>query len=237
MKTRKGKKKRRPEPHFTASGIISDIVLGMEDGLTVPFAIAAGLSGAQAAAHIVIIGTLAEITAGSISMGLGGYLSTLNDVQHYEVERKREVRETEEVPDQERQEVHDILIDFGLEEENANTVTEALSQDQDRWVDFMMRFELGLSEESHQDALKSGLIIGLSYAVAGFVPLSPYFFIPDVATALYVSAAVTIAAELAFGFFRGRIEGISGWRSALQMAGTGAIAAGAAYIIARLIRA
>jgi VIT1/CCC1 family predicted Fe2+/Mn2+ transporter len=236
MKTRKGKRKRRPEPHFTASGIISDIVLGMEDGLTVPFAIAAGLSGAHAASHIVIIGTLAEITAGSISMGLGGYLSALNDVQHYEVERRREVKETEEVPDQERQEVHDILLNFGLEEENANTVTEALSQDQDRWVDFMMRFELDLAEESRQDAMKSGIIIGLSYAVAGFIPLSPYFFISNVLTALFISAAVTIGAELIFGFFRGRIMGISGWKSALQMAGTGAIAAGAAYGIARLIR-
>ena len=236
MKTRKGKRKRRPEPHFTASDIISDIVLGMEDGLTVPFAIAAGLSGAQAAAHIVIIGTLSEITAGAISMGLGGYLSTLNDVQHYEVEREREVRETEEVPEQEKQEVHDILKDFGMEEDNAQNVTEALSKDQDRWVDFMMRFELGLTEESHQDALKSGLIIGLSYAVAGFIPLSPYFFIHSVTTALYVSAAVTIFAELAFGFFRGRIMGISGWRSALQMAGTGAVAAGAAFGIAKLLR-
>ena len=237
MKTRKGKRKRRPEPHFTASGIISDIVLGMEDGLTVPFAIAAGLSGAQAAVHIVIIGTLAEITAGAISMGLGGYLSALNDVQHYEVEREREVRETVEVPEQERQEVFDILKGFGLDEDNADTVTEALSEDQDRWVDFMMRFELDLNEESRQDALKSGLIIGLSYAVAGFIPLGPYFFVTPVTTALYISAVVTIVAELAFGFFRGRIMGISGWRSALQMAGTGAIAAGAAYVIARLIRA
>ena len=127
-------------------------------------------------------------------------------------------------------------MNFGLEEENANTVTEALSQDQDRWVDFMMRFELDLAEESRQDAMKSGIIIGLSYAVAGFIPLSPYFFISNVLTALFISAAVTIGAELIFGFFRGRIMGISGWKSALQMAGTGAIAAGAAYGIARLIR-
>lgn len=231
------KRGRRPEPHFRQSGIISDIVLGMEDGLTVPFAIAAGLSGAEAAVHLVIIGTLSEIAAGAISMGLGGYLSALNDIQHYEIERERENRETVEVPEQEKEEVRDILKNFGLDENQAATLSESISRDRIRWVDFMMRFELDLTEQSRRDAVQSGMIIGASYAAAGFIPLSPYFGTRPVTEALIISAGVTVLAELIFGYIRGRIMGIDRLRSALQMAVTGAIAAGAAFGIAKWLGA
>ena len=228
-------KRERPEPHFTASQIVHDIVIGMSDGLTVPFAIAAGMSGASVATRVVIIAGLSEISAGSISMGLGGYLSGRTDMEHYETERKREIRETHEVPEQETREVVNILKDHGLDEEEAKPIVDKMKEDRDKWVDFMMRFELGLEKPDPQQALKSGLTIGLSYAVAGFIPLTPYIVINSVTTALYVSAAVTMAALIIFGYVKGRLTGVSGWSSALQTAIVGGLAAGAAFVLARLI--
>jgi VIT1/CCC1 family predicted Fe2+/Mn2+ transporter len=223
------------EPHFMASDTVRDIVIGMSDGLTVPFAIAAGMSGAAVAAKIVVTAGLAEIAAGSISMGLGGYLAGRTDIEHYETERKREVRETEQVPEEETQEVADILQDLGLSEEEASPVVDALRRDRNKWVDFMMRFELGLEKPDPRRALQSAATIGLSYAISGFIPLGPYILMSSVPSALYVSVGVTLVALFVFGYVKGRVTGIDGLRSGLQTTLIGGLAAGAAFAIARLI--
>jgi len=218
-----------------ASDIVRDIVIGMSDGLTVPFAIAAGMTGAAVAAKIVVTAGLAEIAAGSISMGLGGYLAGRTDIEHYETERKREVRETEVVPEVETQEVVDILQDLGLSEEEASPVVDALRRDRKKWVDFMMRFELGLEKPDPRRALQSALTIALSYAVSGFVPLGPYILMSSIQSALYISVAVTMAALFLFGYVKGRVTGINALRSGLQTTLIGGVAAGGAFAIARLI--
>ncbi len=223
------------EKHFRASDTVRDVVIGMSDGLTVPFAIAAGMSGAAVAAKIVVIAGLAEIAAGSISMGLGGYLAGKSDVEHYEVERQREVRETEEVPDIERKEVADILTNFGLPDDEVGPVVDAISKDRSKWVDLMMRFELGLEKPDPGRALKSAMTIALSYAVSGFIPLGPYILLPSVHSALYVSIVVTILALFTFGIIKGRVMGVKTLKSGLQMAVVGGIAAGTAFLLARLI--
>jgi VIT1/CCC1 family predicted Fe2+/Mn2+ transporter len=214
---------------------VRDIVIGMSDGLTVPFAIAAGMSGAAVAAKIVVTAGLAEIAAGSISMGLGGYLAGRTDVEHYEIERRREVRETEQVPEQETQEVAGILQDLGLSEEEASPVVSALRRDRNKWVDFMMRFELGLEKPDPRRALQSAVTIALSYAVSGFIPLGPYIVMNSVQSALYVSVGVTLVALFLFGYVKGRVTGVSALRSGLQTTLIGGLAAGAAFAIARLI--
>ena len=224
------------EPHFTQSRLVHDIAIGMSDGLTVPFAIAAGLVGASVATRVVIIGGLSEIAAGSISMGLGGYLSARTDAEHYRVERQREEQETRDVPGEETQEVRTILQeDIGLDEKETEPVVSSLKQDRDRWVDFMMRFELGLEKPDPQQSWKSALTIGLAYAGAGFIPLSPYLVVSSVVTGLYASVAVTSFALLVFGYLKGRVTGINAWRSALETFVIGGVAAGAAFAIARLI--
>ena len=223
------------EKHFRASDTVRDVVIGMSDGLTVPFAIAAGMSGAAVAAKIVVIAGLAEIAAGSISMGLGGYLAGKSDVEHYEVEKQREVRETEEVPDLERKEVADILTNFGLPDDEVGPVVDAISKDRSKWVDLMMRFELGLEKPDPGRALKSAMTIALSYAVSGFIPLGPYILLSSVHSALYVSIAVTILALFVFGFIKGRVMGVKTLKSGLQMAVVGSLAAGTAFLLARLI--
>jgi VIT1/CCC1 family predicted Fe2+/Mn2+ transporter len=221
-----------PEHHFMASDTVRDMVIGMADGLTVPFAIAAGMSGAAVGSHVVIIAGLAEIAAGSISMGLGGYLSGRTDIEHYEAERKREVHETEQVPKKEEEEVSQILADFGLSHDQIPPVVEAISSDRRRWVDFMMRFELGLEKPEPKRALQSAITIGLSYALSGFIPLSPYILTSSVHTALYYSAGVTLLALLVFGYVKGRIMGVDAGQSALQTILVGGLAAGAAFGIA-----
>ncbi len=223
------------EKHFMASDTVRDVIIGMSDGLTVPFAIAAGMSGANVATSLVIIAGLAEIAAGSISMGLGGYLSGQADVQHYDIERAREEREIKEIPEAEAKEVSGILRSFGLGRQQADMVTDALRQDPRKWVDFMMQFELGLEEPDRRRAVVSALTIGLSYAVAGFIPLSPYMLFHSLGTALNVSIIVTLLALLVFGYIKGRVTGTSAVKSGLQTILVGGIAAGAAFTLARLI--
>jgi len=223
------------EEHFLASDIVHDVVIGMSDGLTVPFAIAAGMSGASVAASVVVIAGLAEITAGSISMGLGGYLSSRTDQEHYQAERKREFKETQEVPDVETQEVEDILKDFGLQGDQVPTVAKAIRKDRDKWIDFMMRFELGLEKPDPKRALQSALTIGLSYAFSGFIPLAPYIVMHSVKSALYVSAGITLLALFIFGYIKGRLIGVKALKSGFQTVLIGGLAAGAAFGIARLI--
>ena len=223
------------EEHFMASDVVRDIVIGMSDGLTVPFAIAAGMSGASASATLVVTAGLAEIAAGSISMGLGGFLAGRTDIEHYDAERKREVQETHDVPEQESEEVSIILQDLGLNEEEAQPIVKALRRDRDKWVDFMMRFELGLERPSPRRALQSAATIGGAYALSGFVPLGPYILMNSVSNALYVSIAVTLIALFVFGYAKGRVTGVNAWQSGLQTVLVGGVAAGAAFGIARWI--
>jgi VIT1/CCC1 family predicted Fe2+/Mn2+ transporter len=223
------------EKHFTASETVRDIVIGMSDGLTVPFALAAGLSGAVDATGIVITAGLAEIAAGSIAMGLGGYLAARTDAEHYASERAREIRETVEMPEEEAAEVAQVFRAYGLKEETVGIVVDALRADQTRWVDFMMRFELGLEEPDPKRARTSALTIALSYIAGGLVPLAPYFFAHTVHQGLISSILVTLLALLLFGYIKGRFTTARPLRSAWQTALVGGLAAAAAFVIARAI--
>jgi vacuolar iron transporter family protein len=228
------------EKHFTASENVRDIVIGMSDGLTVPFALAAGLSGAAGAAvditQVIIMAGLAEIAAGSIAMGLGGYLAAKTDAEHYVSEREREVRETVEMPEEEAAEVARVFLDYGLPEKTVGTVVDALRSDQKRWVDFMMKFELGLEEPNPTRARVSALTIAVSYIVGGLVPLTPYFvWRSSVHTALAASVVVTLLALVVFGYIKGRFTTPRPWRSAWQTALVGGLAATAAFVIAKAI--
>jgi VIT1/CCC1 family predicted Fe2+/Mn2+ transporter len=223
------------ERHFTSTEMVRDIVIGMSDGLTVPFALAAGISGAGAATNIVVTAGLAEVAAGSIAMGLGGYLAARTDVEHYETERQREVAETEQMPDKEKDEVSEVFRAYGLSETELKPVVNALSKNRKNWVDFMMRFELGLEEPDPNRAGKSALTIALSYIAGGMIPLSPYMLIPNLNTALWVSVGVTLMALFLFGFFKGQFTGISPLRSGAQTVLVGGLAAAVAFGLARLI--
>jgi vacuolar iron transporter family protein len=223
------------EQHFTASEAVRDVVIGMSDGLTVPFALAAGISGAIAASHIVVTAGVAELAAGGISMGLGGYLAARTDYEHYGSERLREQTEIVNIPDEERREVENIFRAYGLNDEDAARVTAAITADDDRWVDFMMRFELQLEEPNQKRAPVSALTIGGSYVIGGLVPLLPYMFISDATRALYYSAGFTLLALFAFGAIKGRLTGLTWVRSALQTVVIGGAAASVAFFLARLV--
>ena len=223
------------EKHFTAPEAVRDIVIGMSDGLTVPFALAAGLSGAVDATGVVITAGLAEIAAGSIAMGLGGYLAARTDAEHYAAERAREVRETVEMPREEEAEVAAVFRGYGLPEETVRAVVDAIKADQTRWVDFMMKFELGLEEPDPRRAGRSALTIALSYIAGGLVPLAPYFFTRTPHEGLMWSAGVTLLALLAFGYVKGRFTTARPGRSAWQTALVGGLAAAAAFVIAKVI--
>jgi len=223
------------EKHFTGSAIVRDIVIGMSDGLTVPFALAAGLSGIAHSTSIVITGGLAEIAAGSIAMGLGGYLAAKSDVEHYAKERETEQREVEVIPAKEKEEVEQVLLEYGLEKDQSKLVAEALSKRPEAWIDFMMRFELGLEKPDPKRALKSALTIGLSYIIGGLIPLAPYMIISNAGSALLFSVIFTLLALLIFGYVKGRFTGGQPIRSALQTALIGGLAAAAAFGLAKLI--
>jgi VIT1/CCC1 family predicted Fe2+/Mn2+ transporter len=223
------------EYHFTATEVVRDIVIGMSDGLTVPFALAAGLSGTVRSASIVVIAGLAEIAAGSIAMGLGGYLAAKTEVEHYLSEEQREYRETQEKTEIEKEEVGEIFRGYGLSAAQAAPIVEAISKDAKRWVDFMMRFELGLEKPDADRARKSAALIAASYVVGGLIPLFPYMVWRDVRSALWVSSGVTLIALFVFGLVKGRFTGIPPLRAGTQTALIGGLAAAAAFVIARLI--
>ena len=223
------------EKHYTASESVRDVVIGMADGLTVPFALAAGLSGAVSSTGVIVIAGLAEIAAGSIAMGLGGYLAARTDREHYASERTREFREIREMPAAEREEVATIFRGYGLDDEQAAPVVSAICSDPDRWVDFMMRYELGLESPDPGRAMKSALTIGLSYVVGGLVPLAPYMTTGSTLKGLVVSATVTLLALFAFGVVKGRLTGINPLLGGLQTVCIGGIAATEAFGIARWI--
>jgi vacuolar iron transporter family protein len=223
------------EAHFTQSASVRDFIIGLSDGLTVPFALVAGLAGVTSNNHIIVVGGLAEIVAGTISMGVGGYLAAQHDADFYRSERAREEREVEEVPETERREVQAIFEGYGLSSEEAANTTAAITRRPSVWVDFMMLFELGLAKPNPERLWRSPMTIGGAYALGGFVPLTPYIVIPTTGTALDVSVVVTAIALLIFGIARGRATGGNPWRTGLQTLIVGGLAAFAAYSIARLV--
>jgi vacuolar iron transporter family protein len=222
------------EEHLQSSELIRDVVIGMSDGLTVPFALAAGLSGAIDSTGIIIVAGLAEIAAGSIAMGLGGYLAGKTEMDHYTSELKREYDEVEKVPHREKAEVKEFFANLGLSEEMQEQATNEVIKDKEKWVDFMMKYELGLEKPDPKRALKSGTNIGLSYIVGGLVPLSPYFFSDSSSTALKYSAVITLICLFVFGWFKSKFTGINPWSGALRVTIIGAAAAGAAFFVASL---
>jgi VIT1/CCC1 family predicted Fe2+/Mn2+ transporter len=223
------------EKHFTATAAVRDIVIGMSDGLTVPFALAAGLTGAVSSTSIVVTAGFAEIAAGSIAMGLGGYLAAKTDLEHYESERLREIRETVDLADVETEEVAKVFRDYGLSEAQTQPIVAAITSDQNRWVDFMMRFELGLETPDPGRASRSAGTIAVSYIVGGLVPLAPYILMKQVLSALWVSVCVTLLALFVFGSIKGHYTGVKPFRSGAQTVLVGGLAAAAAFFIARLI--
>ena len=223
------------ERHFTAGERVRDIVIGMSDGLTVPFALAAGLSGAVSSTGIIVTAGLAEIAAGSIAMGLGGYLAARSDAEHYASERVREETEVREKPAVEADEVTEVFRTYGLAAEESAPVVAALRQRPEAWIDFMMRFELGLEKPDPRRALTSALTIAFAYIAGGLIPLTPYLVLSTARTALPVSVVVTLVALAVFGYVKGHFTGALPARSALQTAMIGGLAAAAAFGIARAI--
>jgi VIT1/CCC1 family predicted Fe2+/Mn2+ transporter len=213
---------------------VRDVVIGAADGLTVPFALAAGLAGAVAQSGIVLTAGLAEIAAGAIAMGLGGFLAARTEADHYASELKREEREITELPEHEEKEVQEILEDYGLEPPEAQKVVAALRRDPKRWVDFMMRFELGLEAPKPGRAMRSALTIGGSYFGGGLVPLVPYLVFPDIGSAFWASAGATLASLIGFGAVKGKLTGMPVARSAIHTALIGSTAAAVAYFVAKL---
>jgi vacuolar iron transporter family protein len=222
------------EQHLQSSDFIKDVVIGMADGLTVPFALAAGLSGAVSSTSIITTAGIAEIVAGSIAMGLGGYLAGQTEVEHYDAELKREYEEVERVPETEKQEVKEVFAEYGLDDATQTLVVEALSKNKDKWVEFMMRFELGLEKPDINRARNSALTIGISYIIGGIIPLSPYFFVENAHEALKYSVIITLLTLFIFGYFKAKVTGQNPLTGALKVMTIGAMAAGAAFYVAKL---
>ena len=223
------------EGHFESTATVRDIVIGLSDGLTVPFALAAGLSGALASSRIVVLAGLAEIAAGSIAMGLGGYLAARGDAEHYAAEKKREELEVVERTRDEEEEIYEIFQQYSVPRSSAAPVLDALKQNPAAWVDFMMRFELGLEEPEPNRAHRSALTIALAYVAGGMVPLAPYMLVSDIKYALQLSIMITLAALAIFGALKGKIVGTGWLRNAIQTVLIGGVAAAAAYLLARLL--
>jgi VIT1/CCC1 family predicted Fe2+/Mn2+ transporter len=221
------------EEHLRSSDFITDIVIGMSDGLTVPFALAAGLSGAVQSNTVVITAGIAEIVAGSIAMGLGGYLAGKTEQEHYQSELKREYDEVENVPEREKAEVKLIFAEYGLNESSQNTIVDELAKDKDKWVDFMMKYELGLEKPDANRAKNSAATIGISYIVGGLIPLSAYFFTQTPYQGLLISALLTVICLFIFGYFKSKVTGQPPLSGALKVTLIGVMAAAAAFLVAR----
>ncbi len=225
------------EEHFSGSEIVRDIVIGMSDGLTVPFALAAGLMGANTGNGVIVTAGLAEIVAGSIAMGLGGYLAGKTEIDHYDSELKREYYEVDEFPEKEKQEVREVFEGYGLSEHSQQLIVEELAKDKDKWVNFMMRFELGLEKPDINRARQSALTIGFSYIIGGIVPLSTYFsiFTDNAKDGFFYSCIVTAICLFIFGYFKTKIIGQPPLQGAFKILLIGAMAASADYFIAYAI--
>jgi VIT1/CCC1 family predicted Fe2+/Mn2+ transporter len=223
------------EPHNTNSDLVKDIIIGMSDGLTVPFALTAGLSGVLNTNHLIIVSGLSEIAAGCISMGLGGYLAGESEVEHYDNELKREFSEIESVPDTELKEVQDILVEMGVEGSLSEQVALQISKDKVLWADFMMKLELNMERPEKNRAATSAFTIALSYLVGGFIPLFPYIIFKDTRNGFYASCMVTIFALIFFGYFKSKVTGQPLVKGTIKVATTGIIAAAAAYFLAKAV--
>lgn len=221
------------ERHFSASDTIRDIVIGMADGLTVPFALAAGLSGAVHSTAIILTAGGAEIAAGCIAMGLGGYLAEKSDAQHYKAERAREYQEIEHVPEREEEEVREVFREYDLEDDQIESIVGKMKKNPDKWVEFMMRFELGLEKPDESRAWKSAITIALSYIVGGIIPLIPYFFVSVPTQALLTSVVITLIVLFIFGGIKGKFTGVPILKSGLETMIVGGLAAAAAFLLAR----
>jgi VIT1/CCC1 family predicted Fe2+/Mn2+ transporter len=221
--------------HFTSGGIVRDIIIGMSDGLTVPFALAAGLSGAVSQTSIIVIAGFAEIAAGCISMGLGGYLAAQHEAEHYYSEQEKELNHVAVTPQEEEQEIVEIFSGYGLDKEQIKPILDNLKSNPKKWVQFMLRNELNLDEPDKTRARNSGITIALSYLVAGLIPLAPYIFIKNSSEALIVSAIVTLIALAIFGFVKAKLICNNPWQSAWRTVLIGGVAAAVAYAIAKLI--
>lgn len=223
------------EEHFESPEIVRDLIIGVSDGLTVPFALAAGITGAISNNLIVVTAGIAEIAAGSIAMGLGGYLAARSQYEHYESERRREEREVIEVPHKEEEELYEVFDAYNVEREAAAHVVKSIVKDQKTWVDFMMRFELGLEKPHKSRAIKSGLTIGLAYVFGGLIPLVPYMLSHDSGNALYLSSGLTLIALFVFGFLKGKYTSEKPFQNAVFTTLVGAAAAATAFFVARII--
>ncbi|MDR3716398.1 MAG: VIT1/CCC1 transporter family protein [Puia sp.] len=217
------------------SDLIKDIIIGMSDGLTVPFALTAGLSGVLSTNHLIVVSGLSEIAAGCISMGLGGYLAGESELDHYNTALQNEYHEIDRTPDSELKEVQDILLDLGIEENLSRAAALQISKDRDRWADFMMKLELKLEQPSRHRAAKSAGTIALSYLTGGFIPLFPYILFHDSRTGFYASCGVTILALVLFGYFRSTMTGQPVAKGTFKMTVTGIVAAASAYLLAKAV--
>lgn len=223
------------EEHFQQSAVIRDIVIGMADGLTVPFALAAGLSGVVTSNSLIITAGIAEICAGSIAMGLGGYLAGRTEIEHYNSELKREYEEIETHYETEKREVREIFAEYGLSAESQHLIVDEMAKDNDKWVEFMMRYELGLEKPDEKRASKSALNIGISYIVGGIIPLSGYFFASEPYQGLILSSIITVICLFVFGYFKSKLTGQNAISGALKTTLIGVTAAAVAFFIAKLI--
>ncbi|MBA4186176.1 MAG: VIT1/CCC1 transporter family protein [Acidobacteria bacterium] len=223
------------ETHFTSGEVVRDVVIGMADGLTVPFALAAGLSGAVATTSIIVTAGFAEIVAGSIAMGLGGYLAGKSDVEHYDSEYEREMYEIDQMLEHEKDEVVEILENYGLTHAESLPIVESLAARPKDFADFMMRFELGLEKPNPKRALQSGGTIGGAYIFGGLIPLLPYILFDEVQPALLWSVVITVIALFIFGYIKGTFTGTTPLKSAIQTCLIGSVAAATAFLVARWI--
>lgn len=223
------------EKHFHGSLALRDIVIGMSDGLTVPFALAAGLSGASLSNSIILTAGLSELIAGAISMGLGGYLAGKSDFEHYESEFRRESHEIETIPLEEKNEIHQILKKFGISEKTRTSFVEELSSDKSKWLNFMMEFELQLEKPDKKQAYIGAVRIGLSYAMGGIIPLSAYYFTTNSQMGLQISATLTVFALAVFGYFKSRFLDQPKIPGAVRFVLVGSIAASVAFLFAKLL--
>ena len=222
------------EEHLGSSAFITDIVIGMSDGLTVPFALAAGLSGAVQSNSVVITAGIAEIVAGSIAMGLGGYLAGKTEQEHFQSELKREYDEVEKIPEKEKEEIKLVFAEYGLNEDTQNLIADEISKDKDKWVDFMMKYELGLEKPDINRARNSAATIGISYIIGGLSPLTAYFFTPTPVDGLIISACLTVICLFIFGYFKSKVTGQPPITGALKVTFIGIMAASAAFMVAKL---
>jgi vacuolar iron transporter family protein len=223
------------EKHFQSSEKVRDFVIGMSDGLTVPFALAAGLSGATGDTGLIITAGLAEIAAGSIAMGLGGYLAGRTEIEHYDAEEKREYEEIEKLHEVEIRETKEIFSRYGLDDHTQEIIAREMAKRPKEWVDFMMRFELGLERPDKNRAHQSAFIIAISYIIGGLIPLSAYFFSASSTEGLKYSCVITVVCLIVFGLIKSKLTGQPLLKGAFRVTVIGVLAAAAAFILASLL--